>query len=121
MIIPNNEMTILRPPDIPKLNHPEDCRVLLLLFIKFDINNWKIEFSTDNIISIRDLIKSELLSNRINESKKYFLSSNRNKRKSANQNQDELVKNKKKKEQVFQRMFMNIDQESCWINSCLQL
>ena len=37
MNIPNNEMTILRPPDIPKLNHPEDYGVLLLLFIKFDI------------------------------------------------------------------------------------
>ena len=82
---------------------------MLLLFTKFDIMDWKTDFCTDNIIPIRDLIKSELLSNHINKSKKYFLPSNRKKRKDPNPNKEEEEKVKKRKEQRFQRMFRNLD------------
>ena len=57
------------PPTIPTLLNAHDCGIFLLMFIKFDIKHWNFEFKSEDTIKLRDLIKSEILSQQLNVTK----------------------------------------------------
>ena len=120
--MPNTGIEVLFPPKIPRQINPFDCGVFLLMLIKFQILQWNMDFHSDDMLRIRDMIKVELLAGVINRSKYEFIRTSLKKRKQTN-SPNQLKKKPKTSENIQsgQRRFKNPDSESCWMNSCLQL
>ena len=78
------------------------------------------DFGTADMICIRETIRKELQSAKVDEN----ISQMRQDKRKGSQCKDQ-VPNKKRKENVHgrcqQRRIINPDAETCWLNSCLQL
>ena len=119
----NKRIEVEIPPKIPKQHNDYDCGVFLLMLVKFKILKWNLEFHSNDMIRIRDMIKVELLARCINQSKFEFTRTSRKRRHLGSP--DRLLKKKKSLNletvQNGQRTLKNPNLESCWTNSCLQL
>jgi Ulp1 family protease len=116
---PDFKLSIFLPPKIPSQNVPHDCGVFLAMFVKYSILNKEIDFDNEHCISIRESMRTELLAKKIEDTK--FATK---KRKHSTQRSKSNSSKRRKSPGILQglhRTFRNLDNESCWINSCLQL
>jgi hypothetical protein len=116
---PRIKLSILQPPIIPSQDHAYDCGVFLLLFIKHLVQKRKFDFDTRRCIEFRESIKEELLTKKI---MKETRPRTRKRTQSMDSSEIPLKRNNHfGTVQGLYRTFKNPDNETCWMNSCLQL
>ena len=106
------------PPLIPSQDNDYDCGVFLLTFAKCILFKKAFNFSNDDMLSIRDQIRTELENKHIAPANEFL--SNRTKRKRSTSIETQTFKKKLNSVQK-QRRIINPDSQTCWLNSCLQL
>ena len=118
---PFNEPSIIvhLPPSIPSQDNGHDCGVFLLSFAKCIVFKRSFNFSTGDMIQIRDIIRGELQFGKINSLEERS-NDTRTKRKRS-MSKDIPLKKKKSLYRNEQRRIINPDAQTCWLNSCLQL
>ena len=104
------------PPEIPAQDNSHDCGVFLLTFAKYLLFNKNFDFGTNDMILIRETIRKEMQASQINNISQIRPP----KRKSSHKKDPPPRKNMKKRHNI-QRRIKNLDAETCWLNSCLQL
>ena len=135
------EIIVHLPPSIPSQDNTWDCGVFLLMFAKFIMFKRHFNFSTSDMLRLRDIVRKELENGKI-VSVEEELTINRRKRKSpasdsgpdekkklitdSKQGESSNITNIKTKKSSppfkhCQRRIVNNDQQTCWLNSCLQL
>lgn len=109
------------PPTIPAQDNNSDCGVFLLTFTKYLVFNREFNFCTQDMVLIRNVIRSELEHDAITSIGP--IPTNSSNEKELNRNKLKLKKKKKVQEDIYmkQRRIINPDAETCWLNSCLQL
>ena len=110
------QIKVSMPPEIPCQENGYDCGVFLLTFAKYLVLGKEFDFTTNDMIFMRDSIRKEL------EEKKIIIDESNVVL--ANTKQVEVSKKKlsrKRKAEPIPRTFMNPDVETCWLNTGLQL
>ena len=102
------------PPEIPSQDNSHDCGPFLLYFAKYIMMKMDFDFGTNDMVSIRENIRKEIQSETLID----ILP-----RKRRNQKESTIGKKRQKslRPSDKQRRLMNRDNETCWLNSCLQL
>ena len=102
------------PPEIPSQDNSHDCGPFLLYFAKYIMMKKDFDFGTNDMVSIRENIRKEIqtetLIDILPRKRRILPKPPRGQKRQKNM---VLIDN--------QRRFMNRDNETCWLNSCLQL
>ena len=111
------------PPEIPAQDNGFDCGVFLVIFAKYIVFNKCFDFGTDDMVKFRDDIRRELVSSKIT-----FIDNRRISVESRKRSADEnflYTSGKMRKSNAavasVPRRILNKDNETCWLNSVLQI
>ena len=104
------------PPEIPSQENGYDCGVFLLTFAKYLVLGKQFDFTTNDMILMRDIIRKELETKKIiNDEPRLMMASS--KQLDVSHRKPSL----KRKAEPIPRTFLNPDVETCWLNTGLQL
>ena len=117
---PEFQVSVLMPPLLPSLANEYDCGVLLLMFAKNLVHSQDFNIDKNSVIQTRKLIQSEILSKKIS---KINILTDVKVQRTSSVSKKHAAKRRKivAPNENLHRTFKNLDFESCWINSCLQL
>ena len=93
------------PPEIPAQENSHDCGVFLLTFAKYLVFNKNFDFSTDDMIHIRETIRQEMQSSQVDDN----VSDVRPPKRKSSPNKDPLPKKNRKRQDNIQRRITNPD------------